>query len=426
MKSLLVLLLSSFLSFAQAQVWVDRESWSQEWEQRFAAFVSSERVNTGLFTASNSPYKGIRADCADASYALRAIFAFENGLPFALRNPSGVRAGQPAYANFNNRIDRFNSIRSPQQRFVAFLNYIGSSVGSENLTRQDTFPVAIDALRSGDIFSYRITRTLGGFFRRTNQYIRHVYNIKNINPTGTFDVIYSTQAIADQGLPMIRRREREFVNLPFDAWGFRRFRWPEHLGKPVSAIPASLGRSNQQYDMVAEYGDRFFREVRKKLSSIEETPEQSMQRALGSLCIEAQARVEYVNQGLQFLASIGGRCMDYTQYDAYSTPARDEALNQSFLRAKETYDDIVRSRLDGQLTRTMINFARAIFYNQSGSESELRSFCPITYKARTTIDLAELRRRQVAGRLSSHPNDTVEHRWGESTRVSRTRCTVHY
>lgn len=425
MKLLALLFFSSFLTLAQAQVWIDTDSWSMEWEQRFAAFMSSERVHSGLFTDSNSPYKGVQADCADAAYALRAIFAFENGLPFALRNPSGVRAGQPAFANFHNRIDRFNSIRSPEQRLVAFLNYIGSSVGSENLTRQDTFPVAVDALRSGDMFSYRITRSLGGrFFNRNNQYIRHVYNIKNINPTGSFDVIYSTQAIADQGLPMIRRKEREFVNLPFDAWGFRRFRWPEYIGKAVSEIPSSLGRSNQQYDMVAQYGDRFFREVRRRLSTVQESPEQSMQRALSNLCIEARARIDYVNQGLTYLASIGGRCMDYTQYDAYSTPARDEALKQSFLRTKETYDEIVRERLDGQLSRRMINFARAIFYNNS--DSELKSFCPITYKPQTTIDLAELNRRQSAGRLSSHPNDTVEHRWGESTRASRTRCKVHY
>ncbi len=404
---------------AFAQVWVDTQKWNNDWEAKFATWMQSSAVQERLFVDARSPYAGIVADCADAAYAFRAIFAYENGLPFAIRNPSGARAGQPAYANFNNRIDRFNYVRDPNKRVVAFLNYIGSSVGSENLTRNDTFPVAISQLRSGDMFSYRITA-------RFNNFIRHVYNIKNINPTGSFDVIYSTQAIADKNLPMIRRREREFVHLPHDAWGFRRFRWPEYIGQPISAIPASLGNSNEQYDLVRQYGDGFFRQIKRQLSTITETPDARMKRAMNNLCIESQARIEFVDQGLSFMASINGRCMDYAQFDAYSTPARDGALAQVFERTRDTYQEILRNREDGQVSRQWLQFAKAIFNGERGSESELTSFCPITYKRGTTINLAELRARIVAGKLSSHPNDTVEHRWGEPTRAARTRCRAFY
>lgn len=419
MKQILLLVTALMALEAHAQIWSDTQKWNTDWEERFSAFVNGPRVQEGLFVDPNSPYSGINADCADAAYALRAIFAFENGLPFALRNPSGVRSGQPAYANFNNRIDRFNYIRNPERRLVEFINYIGASVGSENLTRNDTFPVAISALRPGDMFSYRIKARFGNF-------IRHVYNIKGINPTGSFDVIYSTQAIMEKNLPMIRRREREFVHLPHDAWGFRRFRWPEHVGRSVSEIPEALGRSNEQYDLVRQYGDGFFRQVKNRLATVVETPEQRLSRSLNNLCIEAQARIDYVNQGLDFLQRNGGRCMDYTQYDAYSTPARDEALKQTFLRAQETYQEIIRNRQDGRVGRTWLQYAQSIFDGARGFERELLSFCPIEYRPGVRIDLAELRRRQNAGLLSSHPNDVVEHRWGEATRRARTRCRAHY
>lgn len=425
-KIVLPLLLGLISQAAVAQVWTDTQSWSEEWEEKYAGFVKSSRVHEGIFTHSSSPYAGIKADCAHAAYALRVIFSYENGLPFAIRNPSGARPGQPAYVNFHNRISRFDYIRDEKERVIAFINYIGSSVGSENLTRNDTFPVAINALQSGDLFTYRITRSFRRLFRTENQYIRHVYNIKGINPTGTFDVIYSTQAIAEAGLPLIRRRERMFSQLPNDAWGFRRFRWPEYIGQPVSAIPQSLGRSNEQYQMVEQYGDAFFRQVSTRLATIEENPNQRLRRSLNNLCIEAQGRVDNINQGLDYLQRIGGRCMDYQEYDAYSTPARDEALNQTYLRLNDEYRALSSEGLLGRVNAQTMAFTRAILFNESGSAAELRQFCPITYRAGVTIDLAELRRRQNAGRLSSHPNDDVFNRWGEPGAGRTTRCRQWY
>jgi hypothetical protein len=418
-KFLYLVMAWAILPTAWAQIWTDTNTWNEDWERRYSSFVNSSKVTERMFVDSSSPYYGVEADCADAAYALRVIFAYQNSLPFAIRNPSGVRRGEPAYHNFNNRITRFNHIRNPERRLVEFINYIGSSVGSENLTRNDTFPVAINSIRGGDIFTYRIRA-------RFNNFIRHVYNLKAVNPTGTFDVIYSTQAIADKGLPMIRRREREFAQLPHDAWGFRRFRWPEEVGLAISNIPSSRGNSNEQYDLVRQHGDRFFREVRNRLATVDETPNDRLQRSLNNLCIEAQARVDFVNQGLEYLRNNGNRCMDYAAYDAYSTPARDEALNQTFLRTKETYEEIVRNRQDGRVSRDILRHAEAIFANGRGFESELLRFCPINYRAGVSIDLAELHRRQNAGRLSSHPNDPIEHRWGENTRISRTRCRAFY
>lgn len=403
----------------QAQVWTTTQSWDKEWEERYAQFVASYRVHQEIFIGEDSRYKGVRADCADAAFGFRIIFAYENGLPFAILNPSGSRSSSDPYRNFHNEIDRFDYIRDQDKRVIEFINYIGLSVGSENLTRQNTFPVALKKVTSGDMFTYRIKARFG-------KYIRHVYNIKKVNPTGSFNLIYSTQAVAEKGLPLMYRSERVFVNVPHSVWGFRRFRWPEYIGRPASTIPTSLGYSEEQYVIAEREGDNFFKYLTRLIRTQVETPEAKLKRSLNSLCTESKARIDYVNQGLDYLQRIGGRCMNYSEYDAYSTPARDAALKKTFEGAEDVYLEIVQNREDNQVDPRLFGMAQTLFSNSHEYLSELERFCPIQFGASQSLNLAELKRRQDSGRLSSHPNDSLEHRWGEPTQSRRTNCKAHY
>lgn len=417
--ALLLTLLIGLPVTGQAQVWSTSERWDKEWEERYAQFVASYRVNKNLFVGQQSRYKGIKADCADAAFAIRAIFAYENGLPFAILNPSGSRSSSDPYRNFHNEIDRFDYIGNQDKKVIKFINYIGLSVGSENLTRQNTFPVALKKVTSGDMFTYKIKARFG-------KYIRHVYNIKNVNPTGSFDVIYATQAIAEKGLPMNRRKQRELVNVPSGVWGFKRFRWPEYLGRPVREIPASLGYSQEQYEVARTEGSNFFNYVTRLIRTEVETPDAKLKRSLNSLCTEAQARIDYVNQGLDYLSRIGGRCMNYREYDAYSTPARDAALKKTFKTSENIYQEIVREGQDNQVDSRTFGMAETLFTNSDEYSKELKSFCPIEFRPGKRLGLDQLKRRQDSGQLSSHPNDTLDLRWGEPTGDRRTSCKVHY
>lgn len=406
---------------AHSQVWQHTQEWNQEWERKYGEWVNSDEVYERMFVDRNSPYSGVRADCADAAHGLRIIFAYENGLPFAVRNPSGSRGDRDPYRNFHNGIDRFNHISDQDRRVVQFINYVGNSMGSHFLTHDNTFPVKLEEIGSGDMFTYRIRARFGNF-------IRHVYNIKAVNPTGTFDVIYATQAIKDNNLPMIRRREREFVHRPQGQWGFRRFRWPEHIGQPLSAIPSELGNSSEQFRLSSELGNDFFPHLTRLLRTTVETPEARLKRSLRNLCLEAQGRVDNVAQAITYLNSINGRCMDYTEFDIYSTPARDEALNQTFLNTQRDYQEILDEGLGSRVDPNLLDMTAEIFSRSSNRQyvEELTDFCPVEIRAGRVLDLGELRRRQVDGKLSSHPNDTFEHRWGEPTRDRLTRCRRHY
>ena len=413
MFRLLSILTLTLISFnISASVWEDTESWSLSYEQKFTEWMGSTAVREGMFTTPSSPYYGVNTDCADTVYALRAVFAFENKLPFAIINPSGSR---DVSKSLNNKTSKFDYKGPENKRLVALITEIGDSVGTENLTRYDTYPVAIKSIKGGTIFTYKMKARFGRF-------IRHAYNIKVVNPIGSYDVIYSTQANHAKRGDLLRRRDRDLENLPSDPWGFRRFKWPEHLGQSISVIPAELGASNEQFALANSMGSRFFKYVSTQLATTSESEGERLVRVFNNVCQETQARIMYVNEALDSLNKTNNACMDYADFDAYSTPARDGALKDIFLNLEASYK---AAKSQGGTDPLMLSFAEYIFTGKGSAQAELQAACPINYRPGVTTDLGTFWSRMNNDRLSSHPNDIVEVRWGEVTKPL-TRCKRWY
>lgn len=415
MKILLTTLVVAFTIATQnvsAAVWEDTNSWSIDYENKFTAWMGSTAVREGMFTDKSSPYYGVNTDCADTAYALRAIFAFENKLPFAIINPSGSRE---ISKTLNNKTNKFDYAGAENKRVVALITEIGESVGTENLTRYDTYPVALKTIKGGTLFTYKMKAKFGKF-------IRHTYNIKVVNPVGTYDVIYSTQANHEKHGDLLRRRDREFENLPSDPWGYRRFKWPEHLGLGLDVIPAELGASSEQFALANSLGSGFFKYVSKLLATTTESSGERLTRVFKNVCQEAQARIMYVNEGLEFAKKTNNACMDYAAFDAYSTPARDGALKDMFLNLESTFRG---AQSQGGVDPVILSFADYIFTGKGAVQAELLAACPIAYRPGVTIDLGVFWSRMKNNRMSSHPNDIVEVRWGEKT-SPLTKCKRWY
>jgi hypothetical protein len=414
-KLLLIAAIFVAASSTSAKVWEDTQTWNQDWENKFARWMASDAVHKKMFIQSGSPWKGVVADCADAAYAFRAIFAYENSLAFAFLNPSGSRRSAKT---ISNRIKNFDRHRNPRKRVIAFINYIGKSIGSESFTRHATFSPRISSLQGGDHFTYNIK---GWFGRR----IRHVYNIKKVSNIGTFDVIYSSQDIANNRQSMSRRKGKEFGNLPHNPWGFRRFRWPQEIGVSTSNLPSARNASEEQFRWVKESGSKFFRRVKKAVAQFDENDNALIKRRFNNLCIEAESRIRNVQNGVDHNNRNNGRCMNYSDYDTYSTPARDKQLKETYAKLLDSVDELSSTGRDSQVDATTWGMAAAVFGKNANYEEELKKNCSINYAPGKSLSLSELYKRLKAGKLSSHPNDNLDRRWG-GTQGRATRCKRWY
>jgi hypothetical protein len=411
----MLLMLTAFSNNSSARVWVHTKEWSQAWEVKYEKWMKSNAVHTKIYTSPKSPYYGIKADCADAAYGLRAIFSYENKLPFAINNPSGNRG---RYSTIGNNTNYFDKHGPENKRLVALINYIGDIVGTEQLSYKDTFPIKLTTINPGTLFTYRTVTTTG-------KSIRHAYTIKNVSPTGTFDLIYATQAIAKNGLDLNLRYEKPLTNKPSgNAWGFKKFKWPRNLLVKNRNLPRERNYSMEQFPLAEEMSSfSFFKHVQKQIRTVVESPKKIVHRSLVSLCEEARARIGYVNQGVAHNKKLRGRCMNYSDYDAYSTPSRDKGLKNLYLSLLSELEDMNLNDLPRDLAAyadTIANYKTA----DRRMKKNLLKYCSINYRSGKSIDLGELWLRIKADLLSSHPNDKLGVRWGE--RGSRTSCYAHY
>ena len=404
------------ISQLHGAVWEDKQFWDRKWEQRYQQWIVSEKVHPRIFVGATSPYRGLVLDCADAAYALRAIFAFENSLPFAIHSPTGSRTGDSEY--LTNRTTGFDHLGAKTQRLVAFLNYIGASVGTENLTRLDTFSPQIASLGAGDLFTYKIAKTSGNT-------VRHTYIIKEINPQGTFDVIYSTQAIARNRLPLLWKEHYQLTNRPHNPWGFRRFKWPHLLSVSMEDYPEELAPSLEQYQLAGQLGERgFFRYVQQRLAQQSETPEMRLQRLLKAVCLETQGRIEVVNLAVKYVQQVGGRCLNYQEFDTHSTPSRDQQLQKMFEILEEDYRQLELAGNLNLLSWQQRQWMGNLLSNSGETDNSLITMCPINYSNGKVLSLGQVYQRLKRQQMSTHPNDLREIRWGDQG--GRTTCPSWY
>ena len=345
MKKIVFLLLFMFGAQAQAQIWVADKAWNQSWENKYAQWVAGN-VGPNFFKELGGNYAKLRIDCADAHYALKAYFAFHNGLEFAVDG-----------GNVTNNMTRFNNISNPEGRLIEFIKYMAGHLGTESLAHKDTYPVAINAVQPGDLFMYKIG-TNGNF-------TRHAYIIKNINVDGTFDVIYSTQDRMRKGLPLNRRQSYMFTKAPTNRggdanhWGFRRTKLPQHSTIAQEGLSIS---DFSQYALARQVDNiTFFREVRRIHQSVKESPNMALKRNFDTVCSAAQDRVDIVTNAVKFVASVGGRCLAYQEYDTYSTPSRDSGIKDNFKNYEIDFVEVMNNGHANKVDATLLINSKIIF-----------------------------------------------------------------
>src|SRR5688572_30808120 len=82
----------AFTNTAHAAVWETQAQWNDQYENLYGEWVQT-RLKNDAFSNPKSPFYGIPTDCADLIYTARALFAFENKLPFKIRNSRTTAGG---------------------------------------------------------------------------------------------------------------------------------------------------------------------------------------------------------------------------------------------------------------------------------------------------------------------------------------------
>ncbi len=418
MKTLLyIFCLISFNSFST--IWKTERNWYEKnniWETKFSEWVQSDDLRRDLFVNPESPYNGIAVDCADVMYLLRAIFSYENGLDFIVLHPLYTWGPHKKYyTNLNNS---WNYLPR-EERFVAFLKHLADNFGTQSLAHHDSFSIAPEDIRPGDFFMFE--KQLDP---NSEIITRHAFMIKNVTPTGLFDIIYSTQTARDEGKQMYYKKNHMFSPIlapEKKKWGFKRFKKPTDYYRPKSAIKAY---NNMQYDIVAENdGAFFFAYIQSKLQTEKENPEKKTTRLFNDLCERMNGRVEAVNDALSYKQKINERCMNASEYDIYSTPLRDGRIKGAFNIAKYFVNEVEE---DEEIT--IENPLYAHLYNIFQEDVEtvdldlLKEQCPVNYSEEESMDLNEVYSKIVSEEFSSNPNDDIYARWG--IEPSTTNCKI--
>lgn len=392
---------------AQAAVWKAKHKWDAVWESRYQQWVKQHWTDDIFMDPSRPAYYKFENDCADASYAMRLIFAYENKLPFVVNNQ--LRPGKLV----TNDMTRWDKLPSESQRVRKFMDYIADITSTQSL-RQDTYPVAMNDIKPGDIY------VAPGV---------HSYQIVEVTDAGVAEVMASTTP--KQARYLLRTPSFPFY-VPDDKKkldGYRRFKQPENIRKAQHRQP---GYSDEQF-RIAKAVDfdyvKFTDALSSRLGKRKERPDEKTTRLLLALCMYANDRAVYVYDALWHLQEIrkkGRQCMTRREYDDYSTPGRDKRLRMFF--------DSVRNHLErvGRFNpqSTPARWAKAVFANDqppAGEMQLLNRFCMVqmTLGEEYYMTLRELRMNTERGHLVSDPHAPLQYRWGITKTPYKANCPTY-
>ncbi len=376
-------------------MWQNSNSWSPAIEVQYQNWVRTTWTKT-LFTEPG-PLQNIKLDCADAVLTMRLLFAYENKLPFAIKDPSSNRL-------ISNDMVRFDSIVSEEERFRAFAQYLYKMISTQSLP-SNSYPVALNR-----------ASVHAGVFIRTAQASHHSWTVKDLDRAGIPYLIYASRPAkttlferhyypsmgflwGEQDL----NGDQISANLqtPGDAAsgvGYQMFRYPQDILKPVWQVP---GYSLDQYQMNRiAWG----KTAQRALQINSETPEESALRLLGQACNEASDRIAAVRDAATAMSrKTPNYCFNAQEYDDLSTPSRDS-------RTVGVFRDLLAIYETGRtaFSPTTLEKIERVVLNRDPGE-----YCSLRIASGKRITLGEAVSLAVAGKWSSNPNDSLLARWGK-------------
>ena len=383
-----------FFAEAKGAIYKSERSFNSSDELLYSQWIQKS-LTSDIFSNPESPYYGIKTDCADAAFALRAIYAFENKLSFEFIDNEGRK--------ITENLTNFDS-GSDVERLKKLIEYISENAGSEMLAGHNTYPIELKSIRPGDLYITKWKNSSGGESR-------HVYIIKDILPTGDLLLFSSTQPrairplLARKGMPL-----HFFSEMPF---GFRRF-YSSNERKIMNLENYSL----EQYELMLTGEKKFFSEVKLKLKNDEDTLQNNFDRRIENVCVALTARKDVVDLALKEKMKLGKKCFDEKRYDEFSTPSRDQNIIKDIERLRNGYRFALENSRQNELSEeTHLGMSYLIGINKSKESLEsLKQMCSLEIQLNESqqviVNIKSFYDRSQAKLISSNPNESRLARWG--------------
>ncbi len=353
------------------QVWeVGDRRWTVEEEHRFEKWVD-ETITEDFFIRYRIP-----ADCADAVYAIRWIYARIAHLPAAATTTDGKLIGHwstdwkhlPTHPDWHR-----------DERFRACLRYVLRKTWTGTLPF-DTYPVRIspDSVTPGTLFLVRESHA---------GIIGHVFlDGSQAHPLQTWE---SALPVKVQKLSL-----GYFFSTRPDSKarsGLVKFRWPvsengEWKYLPVEGHPFY---SEEQYapDFCEGHAD-FVEAVGRRIDPTHYAPAEKMARVMETVTRLLKERVAIVLAGYQQCHN--GGCPEASElWEIYSTSSRDGMI----LSLMDHLSEVIESN-----------------HLDHGKVKEIMEAIPIAITENRSVTLYQLYRNYPW--FSPHPEDSIEARWG--------------
>lgn len=416
LKSMLFFVFFPVLSFSA--VWNTSNYWDAQWEQKYSDWMKLS-VQRDIFKNEQSKWNGTRTDCADAAYAMRIIFSYENGLPFQMKNPSGSRLsgeGEAVAKFLTNETPAFDRYEEGVKRVIRFIEYIGDSVGTEHLAYHDTYATTVQSINPGHVYIYQYASG------RT----RHTYVVKDRLIDGNLILFSSTVPKAPRKLAKKRGMPASFSGRP---WGFKKFKQPEFYN-PEYVYTEETNASKEQYEILKKVGkSKIMSSIKKMLQFEDENLVDSLTKYSENACSAMKDRQEVIEVTQDFLNRKSGRCMTEAEYHDYSTPGRDKGIVDSLDTLISAWENVVET---GRSNEFPVELVKAYNYLSGFSKKvgrdELNQLCTVSFQVKGksySLNLKDFRDRynktSLFGRrrLSPYPNDPILLRWGLKAKKSK-------
>lgn len=365
-------------------IWVATNSWSDEWEKRYANWLKSE-VTEDFYMRYNFP-----TDCADALIGFRWIFARTYSLPVANTvSDTGSLFGQFSMRKQWEDLPTSNNWYD-DRLFLAALNYVMDMTSTKTVMNTDGFRVAITrkGLQAG---SFIVSQTNGSGHMRT--ITQNYYDDPTSLPVFTFSSTAPREvrplyreAFVDQAWPI--RGTREVMA----------FRWPvmsrnSWILNPKTNDPRY---SEEQFDsgLKREYVS-FIQFVLSRVQK-DYDPNSLVTTGITDIVNYTNIRIKIVRDGYAYCQSHD--CRPGTQaYEDWSTPNRDAKYSLKF----SEIEDLVKG-FDPMYPGLLNNWNTSLNSTQVNVEGQALSLTKLRYLFDKKL-------------TSYNPSDPILKRWGLDT-----------